>query len=815
MNVRTVLRLLFIYKACRAQVDESTTQIESDAAIESSGNNDEESDPEIESFGNEDDSFDDIDDAFDETCLDEEDWGGFNLDEKDTSCATWNGRDCESVSWKIGDGDRAKLINSCRKSCRMCGSKKLSKRPLIEKPADCMNDKDFEDAKGWVCEQWDGFHCELATELYDFTQQQQDDLLENCRLACKICEHDFNHLQAPSSCKFPFLLPKRGVIKSCEETAGYSPYTLSPDEVWKDFDRLWCPTTLDADAIYKENQPFRMCYREKFNLLYDHQPCQNAKDCFSENCEEIEGTKRCIQKKSNVCSTRQDNARERCPEGSVCNKNGSWKGGLRSDSVTGPCIKEDEQLKQHDIADETRNICVGQTKTKKCEVGEICLPLVPEVCSESPDNRTADKAIWLIVLISIFCTIFLLIIGLFFCHYMTKGLKKKYLNLGDLLEDDDRKKQIRRRLAWLRAGKILDHGMIPKRSSLPTYGIDKPIEIGRRASDQTEITVPKSWTFGGTDGAASQCASTWINGYKPGENGTIGNGKAMSITGSSVKGGATVYSVPQNMGRVSMSQKDCGRSAKTYAAPRSSITQSSRSRHYRHPYKDIQIPSRPITKEENPNEDDNKSRLFYTFDSHLPPKEKVLPLETVLQRITKADIPGSSQDDEKVSSSPKKSENEKEEEISVILEKDSRWSEQDSKIDISSTHSQSKISFHSEKGRIGVTMTSTMEITLPTGDDVIDMISFDDDMDIPDEKISAVPKSVTISAHDLLADGHDLEMGVMEPEISEFGMSDVSRDLDSASEGIQNFSSSMPLSDSCREDTEKMTYVEDIENGGE
>jgi hypothetical protein len=693
----------------------------------------------------------------------------------------------------------------------MCGAKKLDKKPIIAKPSECVNDRHFKDAKGWVCEQWDGFHCELASELYDFTQQQQDDLLEKCKFACKICEHDFKHLTEPVACKFPFILPRRGVIKSCEETAGYSPYTLSADEVWKDFDRLWCPTALDDDNIYKENQPFRMCYREKFNLLYDHQPCNHAKDCFSENCEEIEGTKRCIQKKNNVCSTNTDSSRERCPKGYACNKNGTWKTGLRGDSLTGPCIKEDEQLKQHDVADETRNICVGQTKTKKCEVGEICLPLVPEVCSVSPADRTADKAIWLIVLISIFCTIFLLVIGLFFCHYMTKGLKKKYLNLGELLEDDDRKKQIRKRLAWLRAGKILDHGMIPKRSSLPTYGIDKPVEIGRRASDQTEITVPKSWTFGGTDGAASQCASTWINGYKPGESGTIGNGKALSVTGSSVKGGATVYSVPQNMGRVSMSQKDCGRSIKTYAAPRQSIIQSSRSRHYRHPYKDIQTPPRP-TKNENSMEDDDKSRLFQPFDPRLPPKEKVLPLETVLQRITKANnIPGSSED-EKVSSS--KSENDKDD-ILIISEKDSRWSEQDSKIDILSIHSESKASTQSEKGRIGVTMTSTMEIELPTGDDVIDMISFDDDMDIPDEKISVVAKSVTVSAHDVMADEHDLEMGSIEQDVSEFGISDVSRDLDSVSDGVQNYSSSIPLSDSCREDTEKLQYDEDLEQGRE
>jgi hypothetical protein len=359
MNVRTVLRLLFIYKACGAEVDESTAQIESDESEESDAQI--EFDAEIESFGNDDDE---IDFSLDETCLDADDWGGFNLDEKDTSCATWNGRDCDSVSWKLSDTDRAKLLKRCRKSCRKCGSKRLVKHTVIALPSDCENDKDFKDAKGWVCEQWDGFHCELATELYDFTQQQQDDLLENCSFACKVCEHDYTHLQEPPSCKFPFILPRRGVIKSCEETAGYSPYTLSADEVWKDFDRLWCPTSLDDDNIFKENQPFRMCYREKFNLLYDHQPCNHAKDCFSENCEEIEGTKRCIQKKNNVCSTNKDSSRERCPKGYSCNKNGTWKKGLR-DSVAGPCIKEDEQLKQHEIADEKRNICVGQTKTKK------------------------------------------------------------------------------------------------------------------------------------------------------------------------------------------------------------------------------------------------------------------------------------------------------------------------------------------------------------------------------------------------------------------------------------------------------------------
>ena len=58
--------------------------------------------------------------------LDEDDWGGFNLDEKDTNCATWNGGDCKSVSWKLADGERAKLLKRCRKSCRMCGSKKTS-----------------------------------------------------------------------------------------------------------------------------------------------------------------------------------------------------------------------------------------------------------------------------------------------------------------------------------------------------------------------------------------------------------------------------------------------------------------------------------------------------------------------------------------------------------------------------------------------------------------------------------------------------------------------------------------------------------------
>jgi len=57
MNVRTVLRLLFIYKACGAQVDESTAQIESDAQVDESTAQIE-SDAEIESVENDEVTFD-------------------------------------------------------------------------------------------------------------------------------------------------------------------------------------------------------------------------------------------------------------------------------------------------------------------------------------------------------------------------------------------------------------------------------------------------------------------------------------------------------------------------------------------------------------------------------------------------------------------------------------------------------------------------------------------------------------------------------------------------------------------------------------
>jgi hypothetical protein len=620
--------------------------------------------------------------------------------------------------------------------------------------------------KNWVCEQWDGFHCQLATELYGFTQNQQDELIEKCSFACKICIHDFSHLDTPSACKFPFILPRRGIIHSCAETAGYSPYTLAADEVWKDFDRLWCPTILDDDGIYKENQPFRMCYREKFNLLYDHQPCNEDKDCFSENCETIENVKRCIQKKNNVCSTRRDNSRERCPKDHNCNPNGSWKTQFMKEVVDSPCIPQETTLRQHGIADEKRNICIGDKKTVKCKTGEICLPLVPEVCT--PADVSTDKAIWLIVLISIFCTIFLLVIGLFFCHYMTKGLKKKYVNLGELLEDDDRKVQIRKRLAWLRAGKILDHGMVPKRSSLPTYGIDKPIEIGRRVSDHTHITIPKSWTFGGTEGAPSQCASTWINGYKPGETGTIGNGKIPFSAASSLQDG-TIYSLPHNLGRPANDKIDNlpsgAFSTKTYTPRQSIIQQStSRSRHYRHPYKEIQT---PIRSKENNNDicDDNNNRLLLRpFDPRLPQtKEKVLPLEAVLQRMaTNNDIPSSSCDnnDDIISDT---SEKQYEENIMPVIPEQNH--DQNSHV---SHENDSKYSINTK--RLGVTMNATSEIIFPKGDDGIDDISMGsiDSIELgePEPKID-----------------DDIELGL---EGSDCALSDISRDMESEQNIDQN-----------------------------
>lgn len=51
----------------------------------------------------------------------------------------------------------------------------------------CADLQHFKDAHGYQCPVWDGYDCQQAVERYGYTQAEEDDLVENCKSSCNLC----------------------------------------------------------------------------------------------------------------------------------------------------------------------------------------------------------------------------------------------------------------------------------------------------------------------------------------------------------------------------------------------------------------------------------------------------------------------------------------------------------------------------------------------------------------------------------------------------------------------------------------------------
>merc|ERR1719409_1435031 len=55
---------------------------------------------------------------------------------------------------------------------------------------DCSDNATFKDAKGYSCSAWKGYECKTAQQMYQYTAEGQQALVQNCRQTCHLCEHD-------------------------------------------------------------------------------------------------------------------------------------------------------------------------------------------------------------------------------------------------------------------------------------------------------------------------------------------------------------------------------------------------------------------------------------------------------------------------------------------------------------------------------------------------------------------------------------------------------------------------------------------------
>jgi len=97
------------------------------------------------------------------------------LDEQEYRCGDWKGYDCRKAveEWDYSQEGQDKLQKEC---CDTCSAYIVAEG--------CEDNEDFEDEQGYPCEDWEGYSCITAAELEGYTEKGEQDVLDNC---CRTC----------------------------------------------------------------------------------------------------------------------------------------------------------------------------------------------------------------------------------------------------------------------------------------------------------------------------------------------------------------------------------------------------------------------------------------------------------------------------------------------------------------------------------------------------------------------------------------------------------------------------------------------------
>merc|ERR1719166_582130 len=101
-----------------------------------------------------------------EDCKDDDDF----VDQDGYGCEDWATYTCITAEekWGYSEASEKAVLKNC---CRTC-------------TANCVDSYWFSDAKGYNCKEWEGYDCNQAVSKWDYTEDQQADILDNC---CKTC----------------------------------------------------------------------------------------------------------------------------------------------------------------------------------------------------------------------------------------------------------------------------------------------------------------------------------------------------------------------------------------------------------------------------------------------------------------------------------------------------------------------------------------------------------------------------------------------------------------------------------------------------
>jgi len=426
------------------------------------------------------------------SCMDDPNYTG----PFDEVCEQWQGIDCTSAHWRLGPVEQRVLLTKCPKSCRQCGKGKIILKPLNLHPLQCHDDLRWKKK----CISWKGRFCAL-----ELGYKKKKDLVRHCRETCRVFKKDFSQQEPPPNCLFPFKFEDKW-YKTCMDTVGLSPYTLSKVTSRKE-EHGWCPLYLEKDRSYEGNGVFRPCFSPDEKRKMYHR-CRDGEDCHSNVCEVYsDGKKRCALNIATSCHTR--NGPGNCPKGFKCNPNGRWKTeeyylydqeefdrmfkeiefltwklngeaafrkrneivkkyplqkfvALRDLSwyTKHPCIQHELTVPRYHSAQRNSRICIGLYATIECELGTYCNPYGPspsEMClfdlsdiEESSVNELNEYSKNISILIGVLSFFLISILS----FILMKRQRKKYKKIMKMEKEKNRMREYK---IWERAGKILEN----------------------------------------------------------------------------------------------------------------------------------------------------------------------------------------------------------------------------------------------------------------------------------------------------------------------------------------------------------------------
>jgi len=97
------------------------------------------------------------------------------IDQEGYRCGDWKGYDCRKAveDWEYTQDAEDKLKKEC---CATCSAAIVAEG--------CEDDAKFEDELGYACEDWEGYSCIAAAEVHEYSEEGEQEILDNC---CRTC----------------------------------------------------------------------------------------------------------------------------------------------------------------------------------------------------------------------------------------------------------------------------------------------------------------------------------------------------------------------------------------------------------------------------------------------------------------------------------------------------------------------------------------------------------------------------------------------------------------------------------------------------